>query len=54
MAEPSSQKPRKCGSCAYCITEEGDPYYCAMQDLYTFVKVSDDACRDYIPIKKGE
>ena len=54
MAESSPQKPKTCGSCVYCITEEGEPYYCAMQDLYTFVKVSDDACRDYTPMKKGE
>lgn len=54
MAESSPQKPKMCGSCAYCITEEGKPYYCAMQNLYTFVRLSDNACPDYTPTKKGE
>ena len=54
MAESSQQKPKTCGSCAYCITEEGEPFYCAMQDLYTFVKLSDKACPDYILTKKAD
>lgn len=54
MDKSSPQKPKTCGSCDYCITEEGEPFYCAMQDLYTFVKLSDKACPDYIPTKKGE
>lgn len=40
-------KQPTCGSCAYCITEEGEPYYCAIQDLYTLVKTSDKACTDF-------
>lgn len=54
MAESSQQKPKTCCSCAYCITEEGEPYYCAMQDLYTFVKLNDAACPDFVSKERGD
>ncbi len=54
MAESSPLEPKTCGSCAYCITEEGAPFYCAVQELYTFVKLNDNACPDFVPKKKGE
>lgn len=54
MAESFPQKPKTCGSCAYCITEEGEPFYCAMQDLYTFVKLNDAACLDFVSKERGD
>lgn len=42
-----------CATCAYLITDEGEPFYCAAQDLYTFVEPTDKACSEYtIAIKK--
>lgn len=38
--------PRVCGSCAYLVTEEGEPYYCAIKDLYTEARADDKACAD--------
>lgn len=40
--------PRVCGNCVSLITEEGEPYYCARQDLYTFRKLNSRACRDFV------
>lgn len=39
--------PRVCGNCAYLVTEEGEPYYCAIKDLYAFRKPSDNACWEF-------
>ena len=39
--------PLVCGSCAYLITEEGEPYYCAIKDPYTFVKADDNVCWEF-------
>ena len=40
--------PPSCATCAYLITSDGMPYYCAARDLYYFRKPSDTACEDYI------
>lgn len=37
----------KCGKCVYLIKEDGEPYYCAIKDLYTFRKEEDNACDEY-------
>lgn len=39
----------RCGDCSCFITEEGEPYYCAAKDLYTFVK-ADDRANEVEPI----
>lgn len=44
--------PRVCGNCAYLVTKEGEPYYCAIKDLYTFRKPGDKACREFTLSKK--
>lgn len=55
-AYTSNQKRSKmesnCGTCAFFITDDGESYYCAIRDLYTFVKASDKACPDYQPNTK--
>ena len=38
----------KCGDCAYLITSDGEPYYCAMRDLYYFCEADDVACEDFV------
>jgi hypothetical protein len=38
----------KCGDCAFLITEDGEPYYCAIRDLYTLRNVSDKACGEFV------
>jgi hypothetical protein len=38
----------KCGDCAFLITEDGEPYYCAIRDLYTLREVSDKACGEFV------
>ena len=38
----------KCGDCAYLIKDEGEPYYCAIRDLYTFRDAYDAACEDFV------
>lgn len=37
-----------CQDCAYIVTDEGEPYYCAMKDLYTFVGKDDVACSEFV------
>lgn len=39
--------PYTCDSCAYFIIEDGEPYYCAIKDLYTFVNAEDKACWEF-------
>jgi hypothetical protein len=34
----------KCGDCIFLIREDGEPYYCAVRDLYHICKESDTAC----------
>ncbi len=38
----------KCGDCTFLITEDGEPYYCAIRDLYTLRNVSDKACGEFV------
>ena len=38
----------KCGDCAFLITEDGEPYYCAIRDLYTLREASDKACGEFV------
>lgn len=42
--EDEKMTDNKCGDCAFLITEDGEPYYCAIRDLYTCRKVDDAAC----------
>lgn len=44
---------KTCGSCFYCVTEEGSPYYCALRDLYYFITPNDKACASYTPDRRG-
>ena len=50
-----------CGQCAYYLTDKdesgnvaefhhctGDCGFCALEDLFTYVEVKDDACGDFI------
>lgn len=43
-----------CDNCVYCIKDEGEPYYCAIQDLFTWVKATDEACDDAVIMKNKE
>ncbi len=38
----------KCGDCVFLITEDGEPYYCAIRDLYTLREASDKACGEFV------
>jgi hypothetical protein len=38
----------KCGDCAFLITEDGEPYYCAIRDLYTLREASNEACGEFV------
>ena len=38
----------KCGDCAFLITEDDEPYYCAIRDLYTLRNASDIACGEFV------
>lgn len=46
--------PRVCSSCVYLVTQEGEPYYCTIKDLYTFRKPSDKACWEFTLPKEKE
>lgn len=37
-----------CNNCIYCVKDEGKPYYCAIQDLFTWVNPTDKACEDFL------
>ena len=37
---------RRCSDCLYCVKDEGEPYYCAIRDLFYFVDADDEACAD--------
>ena len=37
-----------CVNCIYCVTDDGEPYYCAIKDLYTFVETGQTACEKFI------
>lgn len=43
--------PLTCATCRWLITSEGEPYYCALRDLYTLRKPSSPACPDHQPLK---
>lgn len=43
-----------CATCAYLITDEGEPFYCAMQDLYTFVEPTDKACHEHTEARRKD
>ena len=38
----------KCGNCAFLITEDGEPYYCAIRDLYTLREANEKACGEFV------
>ena len=38
---------RKCGNCSFLVRTDGEPYYCAVRDLYSFRKENDRACKDW-------
>ena len=44
----------KCGDCACLIKSDGEPYYCAVRDLYTFRDVDDAACEDFVRSSDSE
>lgn len=37
-----------CGDCIFLVVDEGEPYYCATKDLYTFYKRDDAACEYFL------
>lgn len=37
-----------CGNCCFCIKEEGEPYFCALRDLYYLVRAEDKACEEFV------
>lgn len=43
-----------CGNCVYLIKDDGEPYYCAIQDLYTFRKAEDTACQEWSEVEDGK
>lgn len=43
-----------CATCAYLITDEGEPFYCAMQDLYTVVEPTDKACHEHTEARRKD
>lgn len=45
-----SNEETTCATCAYLITDEGEP----MQDLYVFVEPTDKACREHTEARKKE
>lgn len=42
-----SEQEHTCGECASLIREDGEPYYCAIRDLYTLREDTDLACDDW-------
>ena len=38
---------RRCSDCLYCVKDEGEPYYCAIRDLFYFVDADSEACADF-------
>jgi hypothetical protein len=38
----------KCGNCNWLVTADGEPYYCALRDLYTFRDKQDEACEEFL------
>jgi hypothetical protein len=44
----------KCGSCQWLVTADGEPYYCALRDLYTLRDKQDEACEEYLEADDGQ
>ena len=44
----------KCGNCQWLVTADGEPYYCAIKDLYTFRDKQDEACEDFLEADDGQ
>ena len=44
----TNESKARCGECACLITDDGEPFYCAIRDLYTFRSKDDAACSDYV------
>ena len=38
---------RKCGNCIFFIEDEGEPFYCAIRDLYTIREKDDPGCEEW-------
>lgn len=38
---------RKCGECLFFIEDEGEPFYCAILDLYTVREKDDPGCEKW-------
>ena len=41
-------KDRKCGNCLFLVDDEGEPFYCAILDLYTVREKDDPGCEDWV------
>jgi len=48
------EKTKTCGTCARLVTEFGKPYYCAIRDLYTFKEEDEEACEEWVGVKKND
>ena len=44
----------KCGNCQWLVTADGEPYYCALRDLYTIRDKQDEACEEYLEADDGQ
>lgn len=44
----------KCGNCQWLVTSEGEPYYCAIKDLYTIKDKQDEGCEDFLEADDGQ
>ena len=40
-------KVKTCGNCIFLATDEGEPFYCVIRDLYTFREAGDSACVEW-------
>lgn len=41
-------KVKTCGNCVFLVMDEGEPFYCAIRDLYTFRASEDKACDEWL------
>ena len=39
---------RKCGDCIFLVEDEGEPFYCAILDLYTVREKNDPGCEKWM------
>ena len=44
----------KCGNCQWLVTADGEPYYCAIKDLYTIKDKQDEGCEDFLEADDGQ